>query len=179
MSIRKFNEQKVTQAGGLVVPSTLPEKVSKILTERIGDEYKAYFFYRNAANWCKEKNYKKASAFFEGEASAELEHSKGLQDYLTQWNLIPSIPPAPTTESFESLVDIINKAYEIEIVLLEKYSQDQKMFFEEHPASFNFIQKYVDYQNDEVAEYADLLNGLMLIDHNNKFEVLYFEQTYF
>jgi ferritin len=48
-----------------------------------------------------------------------------------------------------------------------------------HPATFNFIQKYVDIQNDEVSEYSDFLNALVLIDTNNKLDVLYFEQTYF
>lgn len=155
------------------------EKIVKILNERIGDEYKAYYFYRNAANWCKGANYNKAGEFFEKEASAELEHSKGLQDYLTQWNVFPQIPQAPTNASFSGLVDVINKAYEMEYGLLEKYSSDQKEFFGEHPATFNFIQKYVDIQNDEVSEYSDLLNALELIDTKNKLDILFFEKKYF
>lgn len=186
MEIKKFgitkpintkSENELTS--DLVKPNALPEEVTNTINQRIGDEYAAYFLYRNAANWCKEVNYKKAAAFFENEASNELEHSKGLQDYLTQWNLIPSIPQAQTQHQFESLVDIINKAYTMEFSLLQKYSEDQKMLSMVHPATFNFIQKYVDIQNDEVAEYADLLNGAMLVDHTDKFQVLYFEQTYF
>jgi ferritin len=163
-------------------PKTLndiSEKISLHLNERIGDEYKAYFFYRNAANWCKGANYNKAAEFFEAEAANELIHSKGVQDYLTQWNLLPSIPPAPTTISFTGLVDVINKAYEMEYELLEKYSADQKVFFDLHPATFNFIQKYVDIQNAEVSEYSDLLNALVLINPNNKLDILFFEKNYF
>lgn len=165
-----------------IKPKTLndvSEKIFSVLNERIGDEYQAYFFYRNAANWCKGMNYNKAAAFFENEASNELSHSLGLQDYLTQWNLFPIIPPAPTSVEFTSLVDVVNKAYNMEYALLEKYSADQKEFFDIHPATFNFIQKYVDYQNDEVAEYSDLLNALELINHNNKLDVLFFEKNYF
>lgn len=161
------------------VLSDIASKISETLNERIGDEYKAYYFYRNAANWCKGMNYNKAGEFFETEAANELEHSKGLQDYLTQWNVVPQIPQAPTTANFSSLVDVINKAYEMEYALLEKYSMDQIDFAEIHPATFNFIQKYVDYQNDEVSEYSDLLNALELIDYNNKLDILFFEKNYF
>jgi ferritin len=165
-----------------IKPKTLDDVSSKLtqtLNKRIGDEYTAYFFYRNAANWCKGMNYNKAGEFFEAEAANELEHSRGLQDYLTQWNIFPTIPQAPTTMNFTSLIDVVNKAYEMEYGLLEKYSSDQKVFFDVHPATFNFIQKYVDFQNQEVAEYSDLLNALELIDINNKLDVLFFEKKYF
>jgi len=165
-----------------IKPKTLNDiagKLAETLNERIGDEYKAYYFYRNAANWCKGANYNKAGEFFKNEASAELKHSKGIQDYLTQWNIIPTIPQAPTNVTFTSLVDVVNKAYEMEYDLLEKYSMDQIAFSEIHPATFNFIQKYVDIQNNEVSEYSDLLNALELIDCNNKLDVLFFEKNYF
>lgn len=186
MEIKKFNQTKPINtksennlAQELVNPIALPDSVVATLNSRIGDEYAAYFLYRNAANWCKEVNYRKAAAFFENEAANELGHSKDLQDYLTQWNIIPSIPQSQTQHQFESLIDIINKAYTMEYSLLQKYSEDQKSLLDSHPATFNFIQKFVDIQTAEVAEYADLLNGAMLVDHTDKFQVLYFEQTYF
>lgn len=162
-----------------ITPKSLPNEVESILNERLGDEYTAYYFYRNAANWCKNVNYKKAASFFNSEAEGELGHAQGIQDYITQWNLIPEIPQVHTSHKFISLVDIINKAYEIEYNLLQKYSNNQKDLDALHPATFNFIQKYVDIQNGEVEEYSDLLNALQLVDVNNKFEVLYFENTYF
>ena len=164
--------------GGLVIPNTLPEAIVTMLTDRIGDEYTAHYFYRNAANWCKNMNYKKAASFFDAEASSELDHAKGLQDYLTQWNLLPVIPQAPTTKTFNSLVEIIGMSYEMEYDLFGKYSEGQKSSLNIHPATFNFIQGYVNIQNDAVSEYSDLLNALTLIDITSKFEVLYFEQTY-
>ena len=62
---------------------------------------------------------------------------------------------------------------------LEKYSKDQKMLDAFHPATFNFIQKYVDIQNDSVGEYSDLLNAIQLINTDNKLDVLFFEDEYF
>jgi ferritin len=163
----------------MVKPKTLSSDVESILNERLGDEYAAYYFYRNAANWCKNANYKKAAVFFNSETEGELEHAQGIQDYLTQWNLMPVIPQVPTSQKFANLVDIINKAYELEYNLLMKYSDNQKEFDSTDPATFNFIQKYVDIQNGEVAEYSDFLNALQLVDVNNRLDVLYFENTYF
>jgi ferritin len=67
----------------------------------------------------------------------------------------------------------------MEYGLMAKYSDLQKEFLNEHPATFNFIQKYVDIQNGAVAEYSDLLNALNLVDINNRLDVLYFENNYF
>ena len=177
--VSAINEAVDFSVSAPVTPKTLPTDVTTFINERIGDEYTAHYFYRNAANWCKNLNYKKAAAFFEAEANSELEHAKGLQDYLTQWNLFPEIPAAPTMSDFASLVDIVNKAYAMEYGLFTKYSRDMGMVLGIHPATFNFIQGYVDIQNDAVGEYSDLLNALNLVNPDNKFEVLYFEQTYF
>jgi ferritin len=92
---------------------------------------------------------------------------------------LPAIPAAPTQYSFNNLADIVNKAYEIEYELMLKYSGNQKEFLASHPATFNFIQKYVDIQNEAVAEYSDLLNALNLVDISNRLDVLYFENNYF
>jgi ferritin len=165
--------------GGFVTPNTLPEEIFTAFNERIGDEYTAHYFYRNAANWCRNANYKKATAFFEAEANSELEHAKGLQDYLTQWNMIPSIPSVPTNQAFNGLAEIIGKAYQMEYGLLLKYSQNQQQFLGTHPATFNFVQSYVDIQNDAVGEYSDLLNALQLVNVENKLDLLIFEDKYF
>lgn len=162
-----------------VKPKTLPSEVVNALNKRLADEYAAHYLYRNAANWCKGVNYPKAAAFFDGEAVAELEHALKIENYISQWNVIPMIPSAPTQQTFTSLVDVINKAYEIEYDLFEKYSADQSMFFSAHQASFNFIQEFVNLQNDAVAEFSDLLNALELIDTESRLDLLFFEDKYF
>lgn len=183
-SFKKFYNENpdvkaVTEIESSSILKKLSDDIAEILDARIGDEYTAHYFYRNAANWCKNANYNKAASYFESEASSELEHAQGLQDYLIQWNLLPAIPQAPTRMDFTGLVDIIEKAYNLEYGLFEKYSGDQKSFFNEHPATFNFIQKYVDIQNSSVAEYSDLLNAIQLINPENKLDVLFFEKNYF
>lgn len=178
-TVQTQKEEEAPAESGLVSPSKLPANIEDTFNERIGDEYTAHYFYRNAANWCRNANYKKAAAFFEAEANSELDHAKGLQDYLTQWNLIPAIPAAPSNQKFEGLVDIINNAYKLEYALFGKYSKDQQAILAEHPATFNFIQKYVDIQNDAVGEYSDLLNALQLVNIESKLDVLVFEDKYF
>lgn len=162
-----------------IKPYQLPIGIFNELNARLGDEYTAHFFYVAAANWCKDKNYKKASTFFDGEAAAELTHAQGLHNYITSWNQIPVISPFSFNKEFKDLVDIVNQAYVMEYELLKKYSDNQQMAISMHPASFNFIQGYVDTQRDEVSEYSDLLNALELININNPLDILYFENKYF
>lgn len=165
--------------GQIKNPKFLPAEVVSMLEARIGDEYTAHYTYRNAANWCKNANYKKAAAYFEAEASSELEHAKSLQDYLTQWNIVPKIPAVSPVKNFTGLVHIIDDAYDMEYNLLMAYSDHQIDLIDMHPATYNFIQGFVDIQNEAVGEYSDLLNALCLINPNNKLDLLYFEQTYF
>ena len=84
----EMTDQEVIPADGTELPAETPEipadsdenaglyKLSQEavteLTDRLKDEYTAHYFYRNAANWCKGVNYKKAAEFFNSEAEAEL-----------------------------------------------------------------------------------------------------------
>jgi ferritin len=157
----------------------LDSKTTKILTDRIKDEYIAHYYYRAAANWCQDMNYKKAAAFFNAEADDELVHAKGIQDYMTGFNVIPEIPQAPTKHTFDNLMDIIVGAYKIELALMKEYNKDSQELFASDLTTFDFLKKYRKFQKGAVVEYNDLINAGELIDKTDKFQVLYFEQTYF
>ncbi len=187
MEIRKFNQPKniptmesdIKSSGSVLTPVKLSEKSISLLTDRIKDEYTAHFYYRSAANWCKNLNYKKAAEFFESESNSELDHAKKLQEYLDDWNIQPKIPQTETNHEFNSLVDIINGAYKMEFSLLENYNKSSSELFVEDLTTFDFLQYFRQLQKDAVIEYSDLLNALVLVDSNDKFQLLYFEQTYF
>ena len=98
---------------------------------------------------------------------------------MTQWNVLPQIPVATVPNTMKSLIDCINVAYTFEYNLLQSYSQIQVEVDGMHPATFNFVQEFVDIQNQSVADFSDLLNALMLIDYNNKLDLLMFEDKYF
>ena len=134
------------------------------LTDRLKDEYTAHYFYRNAANWCTDANYKKAAAFFDAEAVTELEHAKGLQDYMTGFNIIPVIPAAETTKQFTNLPQIIREAYGIELDLMKQYNATSGKLFASDLTTFDFLQTYRVGQKESVVEYNDLINALSLVD---------------
>jgi ferritin len=157
----------------------LNNKTIKILTERIKDEYTAHYFYRAATNWCQDKNYKKASEFFKNEADSELEHAQKIQEYMTDFNVIPEIPQSPIEHKFDGLIEIIKGAYKMELGLMKSYNENSKDLFNDDMTTFDFLGKFRKIQKEAVIEYSDLINASELVDINDKFQVLYFEQTYF
>ena len=156
----------------------LDSKTIQILTDRIKDEYIAHYYYRAAANWCQDMNYKKAAEFFKNEADDELTHAKGIQEYMVDFNIIPEIPQAPTSHSFDGLVDVIYGAYKVELALMKEYNKNSQELFTSDITTFDFLTKYRKIQKGAVVEYNDLINAIDLIDKTDKFQVLYFEQTY-
>jgi ferritin len=166
-------------AGTPITPKTLDASIVSALESRLKDEYTAHLIYKNAANWCKNVGYVKAGAFFEAEAADELTHAQKLQDYMIQWNILPQIPVANIPNTNKSLVDCINGAYTFEYNLLQSYSQIQLEVEGMHPATFNFIQEFVDIQNHSVGVFSDLLNAIVLVDYNNRLDLLMFEDKYF
>jgi len=176
----RMNEQKSEEKSTSGVNLyKLSDKTVKILTERLKDEYTAHYYYRAATNWCNDMNYKKAGAFFENEAKDELEHAETLQKYMTDFNIIPEIPVAKISHTFKDLIDIINGAYEMELGLMNAYNKDSQIVFSDDITTFDVLTKFRKIQKGAVVEYNDLINGYSLIDKNDKFQVLYFEQTYF
>ena len=158
---------------------TLSDKVVKILTDRIKDEYTAHYYYRAAANWCQDMNYAKAAEFFKAEAADELTHAQALEEYMVDFNVQPEIPQAPTKHSFKNLIDIVNGAYEMELGLMKAYNGNSTDLFSEDITTFDVLGKFRKIQRNAVIEYNDLINASNLVDKTDKFQILYFEQTYF
>lgn len=157
----------------------LPQDIVDYILDALADEYTAHYFYMCASNWCNNEGYFKAGSFFAKESLSELEHAKGLQDYLVQWNVTPIIPKVETNYSVDNLYDILKKSYELEYSLFTKYNDISKKIFVKDPSTFDFLKTYRDIQNQSVAEYSDLINVIDKINTNNMFEILYFENNYF
>jgi ferritin len=173
------DEGSDTSNSGKVKLYKLEANVIKILTDRIKDEYTAHYYYRAATNWCQDMNYKKAAEFFKNESNDELTHAEKIQEYMTGFNIIPVIPQAPTKHSFNSLIEIINGAYKMELNLMKAYNQDSQELFSEDITTFDFLTEFREIQKGAVVEYNDLINASELVNMKDKFQVLYFEQTYF
>jgi hypothetical protein len=67
---------------GIKLPNRLSDSTIKELNARLADEYHAYFYYVNAHNWCRDKNFEKAADFFKGEFENELVHARTMMDYM-------------------------------------------------------------------------------------------------
>jgi ferritin len=173
------SEEKEPKAKGEPNLYKLSDKVVGLLTDRIKDEYYAHYLYRTAANWCQDMNYKKAAAFFEEDANKELEHAQTIQKYLADFNIVIKMPQSETGFEFENLMDIIYQAYDFELGLMKSYNKDSQDVFQEDLTTFDFLQQFREIQRESVVEFNDFINGANLVDKTDKFQILYFEQTYF
>lgn len=111
-------------------PEKLSIQVVNLLLPRLQDELNAFYFYRSAANWCKNVGYFKAGEFFSEESETELKHAKAIENYLVDWNVTPDLPNVlkPTLE-FRNLVDVITQAYDMEYKLYEAYEETSMRIF--------------------------------------------------
>jgi len=178
MSKETGSDNTLTNVNNIAV-YLLDDKTIKIITERIKDEYTAHYYYRAAANWCKDMNYKKAAEFFSNEADDELTHAKTLQEYMVDFNVIPEIPQAKIKHEFNNLIDVVYGAYKMELGLMNSYNKNSQELFNSDITTYDLFTEFRLIQKGAVVEYNDLINASNLIDKKDKFQVLYFEQTYF
>jgi ferritin len=162
-------------------PNVLPKESVDMLLPRLEDETKAFYFYRSASNYCKNVGYFKAAEFFAKESADELEHAKGIEDFLVDWNVTPDLPVIEKPElKFKGLAEIIEKAYNLEYDLYVEYEETSaKIFKTGDICVFDFLQKYRHIQTASVAEYSDKINMLDGEDTNSKFEMLMLEKKLF
>ena len=154
---------------------TLDKNCATRLNNRLADEYKACYFYRSAANYCKSVGYDGGYSYFTKEAESELQHAKCIEDYLCDWNVLPELRPIETPQSFDGLVDIIESAYQLELDLHEAYKEDSQNILDDNTATFTFLQQFLKIQSDSVSEYATLTNKLELIG-DDKLALFYFDK---
>lgn len=145
------------------------------LNKRLADEYKASYFNRSASNYCKSVGYDGGASYFAKEAEEELTHAKKIEEFLCDWNLIPKLDGVESAETFDGLVDIIEKAYAMEFALYEAYQEDALNILDEDASTFTFIQQFLEIQCDSVAKYASFINQLELIG-SDKFAIFYWDK---
>ena len=180
MELPKSTIQNVVSSPeSTALPRTLTPEIVDLLNAAIAEEYTAHYYYRGASNWCAGVGYTKAAAFYAAEAAAELEHAMKLQKYLVDWNCTPKLPAVKFSGEFAHLIDTVNKGYALEYQLGDKYMNWASQMFNQHLMTFNFLQEFVDLQNESIAEFSDLLNAAQLIDVNNKLDLLHYEERYF
>lgn len=162
-------------------PIKLSKDIVDMLLPRLQDEYNAFYLYRAASNWCQNVGFVKAAAYFKAESDDELTHARGIEDFLTLWNVIPELPNVDKPElEFNGLVNVIEKAYQIELDLYEAYEDTSaKILKTGDVCVFDFLKTYRDIQVKSVGEYSDMINVLEGCDTKSKFELLMLEENLF
>jgi ferritin len=166
----------------MVKPEKLSKEVISLLQSVLVDEFKAFYHYRSATNWCKNVGFVKASEFFAKESEEELEHAKGIEDFLVDWNSNPDLPiiEKPEQIEFTGLDQIIDMSYKLEYDLYEKYEVTSVQIFKSGDiCAFDFLQKYRTIQKESVTAYSDMINMLSGVDTKSKFEMLMLEKKLF
>jgi ferritin len=162
-------------------PQVLSKEVVGLLQDRINYEYKIFYFYHSASNWCNDKGFMKAAKFFADESLDETTHAKILIDYCVGWNVLPELPniESPDTD-FDSLLDIIEQAYTFELQLYADYEDTSgKVLKMGEFCTFDVLQKLRAIQNESVIMFSDKLNICEGVDANSKFEMLMIEDKLF
>lgn len=146
---------------------------------RLANEYEAHIFYRNLANWCNNKGYKNAQAYFEAEAASELTHAEKLQAFLNNWGVVYSLPSVSVTDTFDSLPDGIKKAYDIEAALYQAYTSNVNEAENVDRSAYILLLDMVQVQYEAVAEYRTFIDQLETINELDPFQVFMWEKEVF
>jgi len=160
-------------------PKSLSPKAVELFYPLLDAEYEAFYFYKNAANYCKTTGFFKAQKFFNEESASELGHASKLQDFLCDWNVLPELPKIDEPKDFKGLIDIIESAYAMEYKLYEAYDSFSIEAFKIGETSvFDFFQELREGQRKSVAEYSDMLSLLDGVE-DDKFKLLLLEGKLF
>jgi ferritin len=154
-----------------------PARASKDKLEaRLLDEYTAHMFYRTLSNWCEDKGYSKAAAYYAKEAEQELEHAKKLQKFAVDSGVVLRMPTGFPTFTFMSLFDGIDQQYDLEAGLYEKYSVDMREVLTVDAGTFLLMGEMVQIQYDSVAEARTLVDMKKELDPADRLSVFMFEK---
>jgi ferritin len=162
-------------------PVKLNTKIVTLLEERLNDEFVAAFFYRDASNYLQNIGYFDSAKYFAAKSVDEFAHAKGIEDFLVNWNIQPKLPQIDaSTGEFDSLIDVIEKGYNLEFQLYESYEEtSMKIFNMGDLCVFDFLAKYRNIQTKSVSEYSDFLNLCDSVNTDSKFEMLLLEEKLF
>lgn len=161
-------------------PNKLPAEIVKLLLPRLADEFTAFYTYRAAANWCKDKGFFEAAKYFAKESEDELSHAKKIEQYLVDWNVLPDLPTIeePIVD-FKDLPNILDVAYGLEYSLYEDYEETSKKVWDAGDiCTFDFLKFFRETQTASVAEFSDKLNMLEGVEAN-KLNLLLLEKKLF
>ena len=143
------------------VKSLLSKSVEAMLNEAIHAELYASHLYSHISNHMQRVGYFGAQKHFSGASSEELEHYRKLVGYLNDRGTIAKMPSVEAmTESYASLADALEAAYDAELSLERDYTRWYTAICKDDPVTAQFLLFFLEEQRSSVGKYGDLLARL-------------------
>ena len=138
--------------------SRISKEVNNLLNARIKGEYESAYIYYAFANWCNCEGFFDARDKFRKYGDEELTHARKLEDYVYDKNGEVELEVIPVfKDSIKSLVDVITKAYEHELIVSDNYIKLANLLSKSDVTTFSFIQWFINEQIEEEAKFGDVL----------------------
>jgi ferritin len=154
----------------------IPQQSQKNLTSRLNDEWQAAQFYQAGAIWAGANNFDKMKEFAYAESSDEIEHAKGIQDFMADLGMIAERDGVYMNFTFTDYPNFIDQALVMETKLAEAYEADY-ISASDCPIVQEFLLKYIKIQRKAVIEYMDKQRKLK--DISGEFELRMMETQIF
>lgn len=134
------------------------------INDQITSEAYASQLYLQMSMWAEDKGLPGASKFFRGHVAEEMDHRNRLVDYLVECDAPVRLQaiPAPTAE-FESLVSIINAAYDHEKMVTEQIDALASLALDRRDFNtFNMLQWFIAEQREELVLFRGIVDYMNL-----------------
>lgn len=140
------------------VKSLLSKSVESMLNEAVHAELYASNLYKHVSNHMQRVGYFGAQKHFAGASAEELEHYQKLVGYLNDRGTIAKMPSVEAmTESYATLRDALEAAYEAELSLERDYTRWYSAIAKDDPVTAQFLLFFLEEQRSSVGQYGDLL----------------------
>lgn len=154
----------------------IKESTVKAFTALIKAEYSTHLFFNYAANYAAQNGYTIAYQYFIKEATEEIGHTQKLQSYLLDMQAGVDFPTLDYTKpEFTSLIDIIQKASDLMIVVKDAYEAVCNSVLDEELTTFEFLQKFIKIQRHAIGYWSNLADTTKDLEPT-KFNQLFIQQ---
>jgi ferritin len=134
------------------------------INDQITSEAYASQLYLQMSMWAEGKGLPGASKFFRGHVAEEMDHRNRLVDYLVECDAPVHLQaiPAPTAD-FDSLVSIINAAYDHEKMVTEQIDALASLALDRRDFNtFNMLQWFIAEQREELVLFRGIVDYMKL-----------------
>jgi len=143
----------------------LSEELLKLLNYRINQEELSARLYEAMSSWLDARGYFGASKMLSEWGREEMDHAQWTKDFMESHDYMPETGAlAEVPNEYESLKDVMMKAYDHEIEITEQCNDlTKKVVDTSCYSALPLALKYMKEQNEELKKSADWLNRINLV----------------